>query len=735
MSQIKDRDKSWIFTFNSDEKGEYEFLFNPKEWRETEYAIERSEDDGIIFVFSGDYTFLKDSYGYIDEGYNEYGVLWDVSLKFEYIDNHSKERKTLFENRKLDFASNTQSSEDGNVYKIPLKDSAFYEKIKARENEEIPYSRLVTLDGGTITPYVTEYEDVTVYGQEVETTNELTILESLSVSQNQVYPSMTHSNTLDNWISTTLQDTGGVGPAPNYTAPNEEWVDNRNFFKGLSNQGIIKGTITVRYICNGTSNQTFHLFDYKTLTPAYVTTETGFNNGIGSTSVDIPFEYNFDNDTRLVLFCGSGTQAFKNIYSTINNITVVDKRSSDIIEHVSLFQFHDRILTSITGQEGSFESSVLYTGGKWAHVYVSNGYLYRQYTTEEAQLTGKWKELIENTSRTLGVSYGLITENGVSKIICEDREYFYEDDVSLVVDKIHNNSFAREFNSSQHYSSIVSGTLKKNYEAQSGLKSYETQSNYTTVLSVFETPLDLGTTYQKDGNWMEFSRRLPKVDGETVDSQYDNDVCFMETIYDFDIVARVQRTDEDFDTVNGIDIITTPVNLNLTPARAIYRQGQFIRTGLEKYLGRTLTVDIGFGPEEIFFPTYIKFNKSDVLTKLSTVRSDEGIEVFENKDIDPNNLAESKFTGNIIKALGDISLDEITTIENNRYKKIQIPDEISGENVQGWVLSVSTKPIGDSLTNIELIEAREVTEIDNSMIWNSGESIDWNSGESIDWNQ
>ena len=78
---------------------------------------------------------------------------------------------TLISAKKLDFTRRQSSNNtEGKNISIPLSDSGFYEKLKAYENEEIPYSRLETLDGTAITPYANEYETVTVYGQEIIST-------------------------------------------------------------------------------------------------------------------------------------------------------------------------------------------------------------------------------------------------------------------------------------------------------------------------------------------------------------------------------------------------------------------------------------------------------------------------------------------------------------------------------------------------------------------------------------
>jgi len=728
MGSIKDRGKTYRFIFNSDELGERKFKFNPDGWTESEYGLQKSDDDGIIFVFSGDYTYLKDAYDYIHEGYTKYGVLWKAYLTFEKIGNHSFRWETLFDNRKLDFTRVIQSAEKGHVYKIPLTDSGFYEKIKAREKDLIPYSRLTTLDGGTIEPFTNEYEDVTVFGQEIIIENNIIVNES-DVSDNLIIPSFTNTSSEDMFINVPVQTGDGAGFEG--VAESEEWVTSRMFFNPQS-IGKISGTITITYsdFTSG-SNHSFHIYDYKTLTPIDVFQISSFF-GTGSATVEMILdEYEYDEDTRLVLLCGSSNAFNKIFLEETNPITVTDRFPETLLDHVNPFQAHQRVLESITGESDSFISSVLDTDGKWAHVYLSNGYLCRQFTTDEAQLSFKWQELKEYFERKFCLEYRLVTVDGVKKMQCEDKDYWYSNDIGTTVSKIENNSFSRELDIKKYYSAIEVGTPKADYEEAGSLNDFMTQASYTTILSTFDNKLDLTTSYQDSGVWYETVRRLVKNANETTDSSYDNDVSVMETIESEGVL--IQRTTEDFDTVNGIDEITTPINLNLTPARSVYRWGKWIRVGLQKYLGQTLTIDIGFGEVTSFFPTYIKFNKSEILTELSTVRNDEGIEVSENVDIDPNSLDEPIITGNIIKVNGDLSYQDIKTIEDDTTKKIDVPDEISGERIQGWPILATIKPVGESLTNLEIMESREVTEDDNAIQWTDQENIDWTSSESIDW--
>ena len=109
--------------------------------------------------------------------------------------------------------------------------------------------------------------------------------------------------------------------------------------------------------------------------------------------------------------------------------------------------------------------------------------------------------------------------------------------------------------------------------------------------------------------------------------------------------------------------------------------------------------------------------------------------INENVDILANSLEARKFTGDIIEVLADVTLLDVANMEANPYQKVQLTDEETGLTIQGWIMEMSTKPIGEALTNIRIIEAAAVSEIDYSMVWNSGETILWNDSDNIDWNK
>lgn len=726
--ELKTKDKQWRFTFTSSEKGEYVCKYNPLEHLETEYALIREDEGAIMFTFSGDYTWPKDGYDYLKSGLDSYGILWNCFLTIEYINNYTFEYETLISLKKLDFTRIVKDdSTNGITIKVPLTDSKFYENIKAREDEEIPYSRLETLDGETITPFANEYEDVTVYGVELTSVGNGTgtdIEVESDINGTQILLDLAFESNNTDIKSVTGRIVESLGPQVLlttadclYYTDNETTIDFEYTFN--YNADDIDNYSDL-YIWIGEFDEDGEYINVPTLIDSNRVTTNGNYTLTGSYSGTISAMHGI---FIVASQFDASTFAYTVYDTSVMTLTVYEKAASTVIQHVTLFQIHQRLIEAITGESDAFEASVFDTGGKWAHLYASNGYLYRQFPATAtvpaidgevtAQLTFKLKELQDNMRKMLNVEYGIIESGGVKKIICEDKSYFYQNTLGHNVTKTKRNSLSKELDINLFYSSIIVGTPKKDYEETGALKSYANLCSYSTCLGTFKNELDLSTTYFVDPIWAESARRLPINATETTDSAYDNDIFILETINDGGLV---QRTDENFYAIDGIDEITTPMNLNLVPSRCLYRHGSWIRIGLALYLDKD-----------------IKFNKSEIKNTLSTVRTDESNAISENVDIDPTYLDVPYLTGYKIKVLADVSMDDISLIEADPYKLIQLPDTIDGENVQIFLNQISNKPIGDNLNNIEGYEyAGVVAPAAHYWEWLTGDSIEWLTGDGIE---
>ena len=730
---IKDRSKTWRFILNSN-KGEYELLFNPLEWEATEYGMVR-EEFGMSFTFSGDYTYTKDGYDYIKSGLDVYGILWECTLTIKRYNNHSQVYDIALESKKLDFSriveENALIIEEtlvGNSISVPLVDNRFLNAITSRQGDDIPYNRLETISGETIVPFDHEYETVTVLGQETKSVGTGTgddlgynitnngWVGAINMESNSVSVQSTSFSTFEFWA------TGQIVP-----------TNDLLYFTTAKSYVEYKFDVNFRLFSNPSSMATSYIYKTKKIS------ENGWelSDELYKAEYNAPAgDFNILFEGNIILQAGEGlllifrtSEGFPNsgfeIYNTSSIMfNAIEKALPMDIQHISLKQLHIRVIEAITDQHDNFVGSIFEEGGKWEHVFASNGLLYRRYPASESNFAVTFPDLTKDLRHILGVGYGTIFEDGKQKVICEDISFFWKDNVTAIIEHIELHSFVRELAIDLHISNIIVGTKKREYEQIGGLSSWSTFCNYSTILSILDNQFDLQSELHVDGNWHEFTRRIAYVKPEdgvnednisTTDSKYDKDLCLMEAVHDGS--NWKQRGEEDFSAVTGLGIVTTPINLNLTPARSIYRWGEKINIGLRLYADKK-----------------IQFNDSEVATELTTTRTDDGILIKENKAIIPTDLPSPFLTGNVIRCRADISLEFLAYIAEHPYERVQIPNPIDGGVVQGWIKQATTNPIGDTLTNLEIYEAIDILGTESAILWNNGMAVNWNTDNNIIWN-
>jgi len=776
--ELKSTRKDWEFILYSVEHGEEVLKYNPLEWRDTEYGMKR-EEYGMSFTFSGNYTFVKDGYHYLRKGLNLFGILWVCTLTIKRYDNHSGKYITVLPAKKLDFTHILEESSNGNSISVPLVESDFIEAITARRGDAIPYGRLKTLAGKDIAKFDDEYIPVKIYGQEVET-------KGYATGDDNGYSFNPNGSSIFVIVLPfdVKSDNGSYNETAfsveEYTNPSPFLVkiDSDMFFKARTKSNVhIQFSVSIGITNYQTHQQTLRLMQYTfdKITEKYINPVEIFSYSTSISVfpiVSINKKVDVLKDTALSLefipppaYTGSDLITLKS--DSVLNMGVISKDEPMIIQHISLFNLHTRMIEAITGIPNAFKSSVFGPGGKWENVFVSNGYLYRRFPTDtytgedidkerlSAQLAFKLPDLTNDMRHILGVGYGIIFERGQYKVICEDESYFFKNKVGVVVNGIEMESFARELDIEFFASTITVGTDKKDFEQESGLLCFHTKTEYSTILSIVDNDFDLMSKTQVEGYWHEFCRRLsyfpshpdpedPEHNISIEDSPYDNDNCLMEVIWSDAEGMYVQRGTEDFTEVTGLGVITTPINLNLVPARCMFRWGNRINIGLAKY------------PPELYKESLIRFNKSEVLTSLTTTRKDDplfplesGVKIYENTSVKASDLPPSSRTGKIIKVRADISYELVEYLRANPYTLVDIPnplklddevkyqeqDDVEPARIQGWVKLATTKPIFDTLTNLELYEAVELQETGGAMIWNDKIPIQWVTDEdNINWN-
>jgi len=707
------RGKDWTFTLNSTAGGEYTLIHNPIGWDAINFALSRQDQkDGMFITFTADLEFVKDGYDYLKNIIDNFGILEEVTLTI-------RERGTLVNESKLDFTSIVESPNSRNGIKIPLLSDSFSEKLKAREDVEIPYKRLEDLDGNAITPQTDEFIDAELYGMAIVKEGvECSIYETRYDYNSNGAQNIVQIIAPDGYDPISIRD---VNQRPAYIGNSGIFFSGTLFPADCFIYAQSKMTVTLDYSINWSVGNNISadverywfglvklIFDeFEEINYLYwidIVQGAGNVSGVLSqTGLNVSLERNegllFYAYTESRNGLGALVDSWMDITTNTINIDFAQQNNPTQCEAVLIWEAHNRMVEAITGQTDSFKSEIFdridrgaTADGQWGHLALTNGKLIRQYTTDESNLTFNFKDLSEDLEKMLNISYGIIYEDGHYKLIAEDKKYFYQSDVIYLIEGIKAESFTRELAPEHWYSSIMAGVEKSAYEEVSGLEEFNNKSQWSTIISTIKNELDLISKTRNDGYGITFAQRLPKTADPTLDSKYDADNWVIELIKDG---TWKQRTDEDFTTIEGLDGVDTPLNLNLTPARIIYRWGWWIRTCLEKYLTKK-----------------IKFNKSDVISDLRTLRTDESISVLESADIDPNDLEQPLFTGFVFNFSAPIELADFQTLMTNPYGLVSFTNPLTETTSQGWIIEVSTSPIEEGgQSNWKILEAKTTLEI------------------------
>jgi len=517
--ELKDVRKDWEFILSSSEKGSHTLRYNPIEWRDTEYGIKRDEY-GMAFTFSGSYTFVRDGYKYIREGLRDYGILWVCNLEIVRYDSFLKKYVTVLPKKKLDFTNVVENTTNGNSISVPIVESEFLEAITARRGDAIPYGRLVTLAGKEMQKFEDEYIPVLIYGQE-----------TLSKHHGNFVPEGHTDFNGNNWVpsASIVQPDGNtkqvIWTEGDYPLPLSDAqfayttkvaakvsVDYTLIWNSVCvNDLIIHVTVEVysQDPVSGewTYSRTISDIPHDTISaPYFVTTYKG--------------SFRLNAYEGVVIKCnadglGNATLTWYNTLQPNNQyirIEANEKADPMVIDHITLFNLHTRMIEAITGKPNAFRSSVFEKGGKWANVFVSNGYLYRRFPTDDysdpaeinkerltSQLAFKLPDLTNDLKHILGVGYGIGYEDGEYYVFCEDESYFFQDEVSTVITDMGRESFSRTLDIDFFASTVVAGTEKKDYERDGGLLSFNTLTEYSTILSNIYNEFYLKSEIQIDG--------------------------------------------------------------------------------------------------------------------------------------------------------------------------------------------------------------------------------------------
>jgi len=727
----------------------------PVGWDTRKPTLTRNTTYGGLFrSFTVNLEFIGSGYSYVKTAYNQAGILANVFIEiWEY--NNSDHEYQLQDTGILDFTTYKESDKSKKGISVNISDTSFIEKIKNRESILINYNDSKTLDGNDLSNDPI-YVDQKILGMDVIESGMLTIKDSeygtfpdLGFSY---FPGISSNSSIaginnyeiskDPDLPTTppqIPDLNNVVVEIMTQYPlwdGQEWL---SFFIAQKDQQILlNGELKFDFkLEDGDGEPAGRIFKVQLikLTADYVegsTFQVLAEYISPNTEINIIYEnqilpfvdlkIDLLRNEKLVIrarmedgtvYINPGWCVFKQTEIEIKTSTKADPTIS---KGAFIFDIINRMIESISGISNKFNSTVFQQGGIYHDYTIQNGFLIRNYTQNESQLSFKFKELFQDLEKIFNV--GLSIDNDFVEI--RDKRDFFQNGVILTIgpNELEADSFIKSLDTDFFYSDIEIGYTKSAYEEVSGLEEYNNKSYYSTIISNLNNKLDAVSKTRADGFGIEFARRKQKNADTTEDTEYDKDNFLLNVIYDDELGQYKQKTNEDFVLISGIDEITTPVNLSITPAQNLFRWGWMLSAGLQKYLNNP-----------------IKFNSSDVISDLSTVGTN-GKTVYENVDISISELDSPIFTGFKIQFSAPLSLSDYNMLKNsdNKYKLIKVWNPIDEEYNFGWIREASVEAV-DKSTNWELIEAKEIIEIIQRWIWNDGSAILWNDGGSILLNQ
>ncbi|MBD3582752.1 hypothetical protein [Flavobacterium selenitireducens] len=273
------------------------------------------------------------------------------------------------------------------------------------------------------------------------------------------------------------------------------------------------------------------------------------------------------------------------------------------------------------------------------------------------------------------------------KIVVEDLRYFYNPNVTVrLPNQI--SKVKRTVSTKHYFSSIEIGYEKGgNYEEAMGLDEYNGKTTFSTVITALKNSYSALSAYRGDSYGKEFARRKPKTQYPTTDTQYDDDIFYLDLKKTETEIFKERLWFDGPDALEepptGTYSPETATNLRLSPFNMMLRHGWYIAAGLVKY------------PMD-----YIRYASSTANSSLTTKMVGQH-QYSENGNILNSELSRPRFVPEIVEFehvcdFGIMQIIDGKSIINgqqtlNIYGLIEFTNE-DGQPEKGWLISL--KPNG-----------------------------------------
>ncbi|WP_177764025.1 hypothetical protein [Flavobacterium sp. I3-2] len=362
-----------------------------------------------------------------------------------------------------------------------------------------------------------------------------------------------------------------------------------------------------------------------------------------------------------------------------------------ITKAVRPFHLAERLIEIATNRKNVLKSKIL-SSGIFRNLLVTHGFWIRGFDKDLEQneneednrykpLTTSFKDFMTSFSAVANLGMGIQRNGQREVIVIEDLKYFYSRNTTIRLPYQVKN-VERSVDSSRYYSAIDIGFEKGgNYEEAQGLDEYNLKNSYTTCIHRLTNVYNALSKYNGDSTGIEFARRKPFSNYATEDTDYDQNVYFIDAKpIGLTNNYTVRLWQDDFQNQpTGIYSPETAFNLRITPFNSLMRHSWCFGGGLTKY------------------PTdKIKYSSSSGNSNLKTVQK-------ENGSILNSKLERPRFVPEIIKFEHICSDTIMKQIEGktvifgeeilNVYGLIEFINE-NNEIEKGYLLSLKPNGVG-----------------------------------------
>jgi len=583
------------------------YISEPIGWNEDSKTFKRSKEvHGVFSSLSNNLEFYigdnenDGGYNYLKKIYKEYSINTEVYLL--------KEEKVLGKWAEcykgyFDFSTYNQNEK---TISIMFNESGLYEKIKARNSEEIELDRLTTIDG-----YELDYlkvNSVKIDGRKIMIISSFDLKNSLigntesyfeesggyTVVGMNMYKEATEITMFNKFRAVVLPLTLKVEQDGNTQTISDYKCNINNstgeildasstsnmFYDESPNNKLLKLNLNVEFniSLNKPKKIQFILCRYNGLNSLEFVDKIilkEFNNDLPITNNEkLSYSFNMDNYTVNLLEKDSLSLILLVENNLINpeatsppyiyrSDLIINKLSLEVYDETSYeqtncnfimpFETLDRIINIIANKSNRLISNSLgrtdigyKEDGIASLTGITNGFFVRQF--KDKKITTSFQDFIDSYKCIWQLGYGIEKVGLEEKIRVEHISHFYKEIVTIKLGSV--NNISRKCAKEYFYSSLNIGYSQPSgdvlYEEVLGLDEYNVLNTYITPITKIKNKLLNVSKYRADSYGIEFARRKQKNKFPEEDTKYDLSVMLLDLKRVSNNIFTQRKWEDDF---------------------------------------------------------------------------------------------------------------------------------------------------------------------------------------------